>query len=874
MIANSILVEGFLSYKVCAEVDFTTAKLWMLCGRNGAGKSALFDAITFALYGTGRFNANEVEPYIHHDAGGLRVEFDFTMGDGRYRLKRTAARAGGPTYLVCKLDPETGTHIGNVPGTHTRAGYRRWIDDTLNMSAETFTAVALLKQGDSERLLSAENADRTTIMDRIVDLTAYDRLHDVVNTRANAYEAKRTLLQNEMTRLEAATVTALLAGVALCGLDAAAYPAQETWHDSAARLTQTLQTLGDTAQTEVETLDTRLRALAGIKPVADNWKTDIVNRAGLRWQRAAYDELLEPIRAGAIEQRAARLQELTLTIPVLRDWCTAQENWQIAQGTCIVWGDTITRTEADLRRIAGELLTAQIVLDAAHTRNEAAIIALALAESHLKTLQERETKLRGEQGGADCSVCGQLLTPEHIADELARLMNKMTQANRALTQAEQEATEADQAEQAAAKNVADLNRKQAAAQADLGRAEAGRISAYESIQRAEQDAERALASFTQAHQALIILTVKEEPHTPVDWNAILTPLGMGLSEALHQATRPTQDEIVSMAQEQQTLAGAQADKQSLDTARIKVSGLDAQTELLDTQIKTAREQCADPESAVAMPTLADLLETVQDAITKQEQTFAAISETPSATERNKQATQALALIAAQAALPGDSVRAAITQAEAAKTAAEARRVEARRQYAALHGLLGDYDRNFDAHLITAKQALTHRTLRTKLNSAHLQSHLRMAAEQSIVANADAILQRLSDGLLHLSLQTGEAARGRTLPLLVTDHQNGSRAIKPQGLAGSQKFRVSVALALGIGVYAGKLREGGIKSVIIDEGFGSLDTEGRVHMIEELRNLERLLDRIIVVSHQEDFETAFPNRWRIFIEDGTAQAVIV
>jgi exonuclease SbcC len=67
----------------------------------------------------------------------------------------------------------------------------------------------------------------------------------------------------------------------------------------------------------------------------------------------------------------------------------------------------------------------------------------------------------------------------------------------------------------------------------------------------------------------------------------------------------------------------------------------------------------------------------------------------------------------------------------------------------------------------------------------------------------------------------------------------------------------VALAAGIGQYAAGA--GQIRALIIDEGFGSLDAQGRQEMVEELRSLSELLDRVIVVSHQEDFQdrTLFP-----------------
>jgi exonuclease SbcC len=93
------------------------------------------------------------------------------------------------------------------------------------------------------------------------------------------------------------------------------------------------------------------------------------------------------------------------------------------------------------------------------------------------------------------------------------------------------------------------------------------------------------------------------------------------------------------------------------------------------------------------------------------------------------------------------------------------------------------------------------------------------------------------------------------------------------LSGGQRFRVSVSLALGIGRwYAG---EGGkrVESVIIDEGFGSLDKDGRRQMIEELHALQGVLGRILLVSHQEEFQTAFQNAYAIRLEGGTSVAAL-
>ena len=88
------------------------------------------------------------------------------------------------------------------------------------------------------------------------------------------------------------------------------------------------------------------------------------------------------------------------------------------------------------------------------------------------------------------------------------------------------------------------------------------------------------------------------------------------------------------------------------------------------------------------------------------------------------------------------------------------------------------------------------------------------------------------------------------------------------LSGSQRFRVAVSLALGIGQYASQgTRQ--IESVIIDEGFGSLDKEGRQQMIDELHSLGEVLSRIILVSHEDDFAHAFSTGYEISLRDGTS-----
>jgi DNA repair exonuclease SbcCD ATPase subunit len=92
-------------------------------------------------------------------------------------------------------------------------------------------------------------------------------------------------------------------------------------------------------------------------------------------------------------------------------------------------------------------------------------------------------------------------------------------------------------------------------------------------------------------------------------------------------------------------------------------------------------------------------------------------------------------------------------------------------------------------------------------------------------------------------------------------------------SGSQRFRIAVSMALAIGRYSNRAAHQ-IESVIIDEGFGSLDKAGRDDMIQELNTLGQQLACIIVVSHQDDFATAFANRYSFKLVDKASYVTLV
>jgi DNA repair exonuclease SbcCD ATPase subunit len=159
-----------------------------------------------------------------------------------------------------------------------------------------------------------------------------------------------------------------------------------------------------------------------------------------------------------------------------------------------------------------------------------------------------------------------------------------------------------------------------------------------------------------------------------------------------------------------------------------------------------------------------------------------------------------------------------------------------------------------------------------LGKDRLQLYLVRQAERQVVEHANAVLDRLSGGQLYLKLSgeaEGEGATGKALELEAYNRQTGEKPINVAFLSGSQKFRVAVSLALGIGQYASRQHRP-IESVVIDEGFGCLDRHGRQVMIQELQNLRNQMRCILLVSHQEEFADAFSDGYHFELEDGATR----
>ena len=86
MIPVKLELENFLCYRQPAPLDFSGIHVACLAGENGAGKSSLLDAMTWALWGKARARRDDELIYLGQDE--MRVEFTFDLEGNRYRVLR------------------------------------------------------------------------------------------------------------------------------------------------------------------------------------------------------------------------------------------------------------------------------------------------------------------------------------------------------------------------------------------------------------------------------------------------------------------------------------------------------------------------------------------------------------------------------------------------------------------------------------------------------------------------------------------------------------------------------------------------------------------------------------------------------------------
>jgi len=204
MIPVKLTPKNFLSYgEDVPALDFTQFHVACLSGANGQGKSALLDALTWSLWGEARKGSQERKA----DSGLLRtgkedmqVEFVFDIEGERYRIIRTFAQSGKSSKagLEFQIYDKAKNEFVSLACPSTKETQDK-ITKTIRMDYQTFINSAFILQGRGNEFSKKTARERKEVLSDILGLSRYDNLADIAKSYLR--EINNTIMAKD-SRLE------------------------------------------------------------------------------------------------------------------------------------------------------------------------------------------------------------------------------------------------------------------------------------------------------------------------------------------------------------------------------------------------------------------------------------------------------------------------------------------------------------------------------------------------------------------------------------------------------------------------------------------------------------------------------------------------
>jgi len=832
VIPQKLVLSNFLCYRQ-AEIDFAGIHVACLAGANGAGKSALLDAITWAIWGNAR--ARRDDELIHLGEKEMAVDLSFQQAERMYRvLRRRKAGKRGSTLLDFQVQAD-GTWK-SIAESGVRATQAK-IEHTLHLDYETFVNSAFLRQGHADEFTVKTPAERKRVLGNILGLNRWARYEEQAKASLRAAQDKANLLELRLQEIDEELARSDEYAKAVADAQAVLQERSKRLEQVRVdyqKIEQARAELG-AAESQLTELDARMaqteQELASLEEDREARKKRLADR-----ERLLASE--KEIMAGYVAYQEAVGQEQDLGTR-LRRWTELQSRHteldsQLAQARLKLQTDrdvaarhvgeleglqvdetllhehVSTQAQlSDLDRIAGEQEACRPQLAKLAGKQAELRATNEALRPEMETLKERIETL--EKAGADCPLCAQPLTDDHRAQMLEGLQSKgLTKGDtyrsnrKALEDLAQEARALEQkiGEQEKLLRDRDPLRRQEAALA--ARVERGREAKdlLDVSRAALAAAENALENEEYAEEArdAVARVVKEQSELNYDVEA-------------HDVARKAVAEKQAFAYQKALLAAAQAEAEDNRAA----------LERLDQSGGLLRER-----QAAAQARLAELQEKAK-ALRQQ------IGAAPNLEKKLRQARD-------EDGAARQQLGAAQQRLEASK-ALEVQRADKIRSREQLAHTQAIYDE-----------------LKTAFGVRGVPAMVIEAAVPEIEAEANRLLERMTGGRMRVRFDTqrqtqaGEARE--TLEIFISD-EHGPRPY--ENYSGGEQFRVNFAIRIALSKLLARRAGARLQTLVIDEGFGTQDADGRQRLVEAINVIQSDFARVLVISHIDELKDLFPTR---------------
>jgi exonuclease SbcC len=838
-------LSGFLSYRDPVELDFTHFDLACISGSNGAGKSSLLDAMTWALFGQARrHDESVINTQLSGKAAVAEVSLVFTYEGGTYRVQRRLPQ-GKTMSLEFNILQNAGkkTEEWKPLTERTLRDTQARIEEILRLDYDTFINVSFFLQGRADQFAQQVPSKRKDILGKILGLEDWETYKERAAGRRKLLERDLDGVDGRLQEIEAelaeeAERKARLAELEtqLAGLvesrkaEEAALANVKQVRASLESQRELVRKLGDVlarSRTGMAGLQTRLadREAERLTFASLLARSDEVETAYRAWQAARADLEKWDLAAGQFHEHDQRRQPLLREIEMERARLE-EENRRLEQDRQAL--DTQQEAARDLQ---AELANALASLAGAEGR----LRQRTEVEAGVQASRERQAELRAENEslriemdqvklrldslaaaeGAACPLCGQPLSPEHRRSTLAQIradgkqMGDRFRANKS-AQEELAAGVRDGEQQLTSLGAAEKERLAAAATVSQLR------ERLEAFQRAEAAWKKGGAK-RQAALGKLLAANKYALEARKQLVKIDKELAaLGYDAAAHDAARKA--EVAARP--------AEADSRALESARAALKPLDDEIANLHTQIKSQQAELLkqEAETEAARLVLAAVEAHMPDLVAAERAFF-------DLQERENRLNQEVGG-ARQKVSVLDDLR------------SRRKALDASRDELGLE--IGRY-----------------RTLERAFGKDGVPALLIEQALPEIELKANEILGRLSDDSMRIRFETQARYKDdkrkdlrETLEIRVSD---GAGEREYELFSGGEAFRVNFAIRLALSEVLAQRKGARLQLLVIDEGFGSQDALGRQRLIQAINAVRGDFAKILVITHLEELKDVFPTR---------------
>ena len=190
MILKSITLENFRSHRY-TRLSFNRG-ITTIIGPNGSGKSSIFEAISFALYGTSSYT---IEELIRRGARRFKVELTFEVDGDVYKVVRSRSkRSSGEN--INELYKNGGPHA------RTSREVNKKIEEILGIDHDVFLNAIYIKQGEIDSLINLKPAERKKIVGEILGIDRYEKVWREMGSAISRFRNKLEYIKGQLLRKE------------------------------------------------------------------------------------------------------------------------------------------------------------------------------------------------------------------------------------------------------------------------------------------------------------------------------------------------------------------------------------------------------------------------------------------------------------------------------------------------------------------------------------------------------------------------------------------------------------------------------------------------------------------------------------------------